>query len=125
VASYSDFSLGGSNTVRGWGFNARRGKNQFVNSLEYRYTVLETRAFRVVGLGLYAGLALAVFGDAGSAWNESGDFSSGGIGGGGIGLRLFLPFVNMIRLDFALGDGNAHAHLGINEKSVAQRNRVR
>jgi hypothetical protein len=31
----------------------------------------------------------------------------------------------MIRLDFALGDGNAHAHLGINEKSVAQRNRVR
>ncbi len=31
----------------------------------------------------------------------------------------------MIRLDFALGDGNAHAHFGINEKSVAQRNRVR
>ena len=123
--SYTDFALGGSNTVRGWGFNARRGKNQFINSLEYRYTVVDTRAFRVFGVGLYAGLALAVFGDAGTAWSLSSDFSQGFIAGGGIGLRLYLPFVNMIRLDFALGDGDAHAHFGINEKSVAQRNRVR
>ncbi len=70
VPSYTDFALGGSNTVRGWGFNARRGKNQFINSLEYRYTALETRAFRVFGVGLYAGLALAAFGDAGTAWSR-------------------------------------------------------
>jgi outer membrane protein assembly factor BamA len=125
VPAYADYALGGSNTVRGWGFNARRGKNQFINSVEYRYTVADTRSFRVFGVGLYAGLALAAFGDAGTAWTESDDFSAGVIGGGGIGLRIFLPFVNMIRLDFALGDGDAHAHLGINEKSVAQRNRVR
>jgi hypothetical protein len=31
----------------------------------------------------------------------------------------------MIRLDFALGDGDLHTHFGISEKSVAQRNRVR
>ena len=125
VPSYTDFALGGSNTVRGWGFNARRGKNQFINSLEYRYTVVDTRAFHVFGVGLYAGLAVAAFGDAGTAWSLSGDFSQGVIAGGGIGLRLYLPFVSMIRLDFALGDGKAHAHFGINEKSVAQRNRVR
>jgi outer membrane protein assembly factor BamA len=125
VPSYTDFSLGGSNTVRGWGFNARRGKNQFINSMEYRYTAVETRAFRVLGLGLYAGLALAAFGDGGTAWSQSDEFSGGFIAGGGIGLRIFLPFVNMIRLDFALGDGDTHAHFGINEKSVAQRNRVR
>ena len=125
VPSYTDFALGGSNTVRGWEFNASRGKNQFINSLEYRYTVVDTRAFRVFGVGLYAGLALAAFTDAGTAWSLSGDFSQGIIAGGGLGLRLYLPFVNMIRLDFALGDGNAHAHFGINEKSVAQRNRVR
>ena len=125
VPTYTDFALGGSNTIRGWEFNARRGKNQFINSLEYRYTVVDTRAFRVFGVGLYAGLALAFFGDAGTAWSLSGDFSQGFIAGGGIGLRLYLPFVSMIRLDFALGDGNAHAYLGINEKSVAQRNRVR
>jgi outer membrane protein assembly factor BamA len=125
VPTYMDYSLGGGNTVRGWEFNSRRGKNQFINSMEYRYTAVETRAFRVFGLSLYAGLALAAFGDAGSAWSESDDFSSGFIAGGGIGLRVFFPFVNMIRLDFALGDGNAHAHFGISEKAVAQRNRVR
>lgn len=125
VPSYMDFALGGSNTVRGWGFNARRGKNQFINSLEYRYTAVETKAFRVFGVGLYAGLAVAVFGDAGSAWSNSGEFSSGLIAGGGIGLRVFVPFVSMIRLDFALGDGDVHTHFGINEKSLAQRNRVR
>ena len=125
VPAYMDFSLGGSNTVRGWEFNARRGKNQFINSLEYRYTALETRAFRVFGVGLYAGVALAAFGDAGTAWNSSDQFSDGIIAGAGAGLRIFLPFINMIRIDFALGDGNAHAHFGINEKSVAQRNRVR
>ena len=125
VPSYMDFSLGGSNTVRGWGFNSRRGKNQFINSVEYRYTALETRAFRVFGVGLYAGLALAVFGDGGTAWTQPDDFSNGFIAGGGIGLRIFLPFVNMIRLDLGLGDGSAHGHFGINEKAVAQRNRVR
>jgi outer membrane protein assembly factor BamA len=125
VPSYMDFSLGGSNTVRGWEFNARRGRNQFINSLEYRYTALETRAFRVFGVGLYAGLALAAFGDAGTAWNASDQFSDGVIAGGGIGVRLSLPFINMIRIDFALGDGDVHTHFGINEKSVAQRNRVR
>ena len=46
------------------------------------------------------------------------------IGGGGIGLRLFVPFVNMIRFDLSVGDG-VHARFGINEKAVAQRNRVR
>ena len=125
VPTYADFSLGGANSVRGWGFNSRRGKNQFINTMEYRYTALETRAFRVFGLGLHAGVALAAFGDAGTAWSDSEDFSSGVIAGGGIGLRIFLPFVNMIRIDFALGNGSPHGHFGINEKSVAQRNRVR
>ena len=125
VPTYLDFSLGGSNSVRGWDFNSRRGKNQFINSLEYRYTALETRPFRVLGISLYAGLALAVFGDAGTVWTESDGFSDGFIAGGGVGLRLFIPFVSMIRLDFAMGDGNTHAHFGINEKAVGQRTRVR
>ena len=125
VPAYLDFTLGGSNSVRGWDFNSRRGKNQFINALEYRYTAVETRAFRVLGVSLYAGLALAVFGDAGTAWSESAGFSEGFIAGGGVGLRLFVPFVSMIRLDFAVGDGSSHAHFGINEKAVGQRMRVR
>jgi outer membrane translocation and assembly module TamA len=85
---------------------------------------MPTRTFHVFGFNLYSGLAIAAFTDIGTAWDDAG-FSDNAIGGGGIGLRLFVPFVNMIRLDFAFGDGHAHGLIGINEKAVAARNRVR
>ena len=110
--------------MRGHSFGTRRGKNQFITTVEYRYTVVPTRSFRVFGLNLYGGLALAAFTDVGSAWNDADGFSDGFIGGGGIGLRVFIPYVNMIRLDLSFGSG-VHGGLGINEKAVAQRNRVR
>ena len=124
VPTYSDYALGGENTVRGHSFAARRGKNQFITTVEYRYTVAPTRGFRVFGLDLYGGLALAAFTDVGSAWNDADGFSDGFIGGGGIGLRVYILYVNMIRLDLSFGSG-VHGGLGINEKAVAQRNRVR
>jgi outer membrane translocation and assembly module TamA len=73
---------------------------------------------------LYGGLAVAAFGDSGTAWDDPDGFSDGFISGGGIGLRLFVPYVNMIRLDFSYGSG-VLGQLGLNEKAVAQRNRVR
>jgi outer membrane protein assembly factor BamA len=124
LPTYTDYAIGGENTVRGWDFGSRRGKNQFITSLEYRYTAVPTRSFRVFGLNFYGGLAVAAFGDLGTAWDDSDGFSDGVIGGGGIGLRLFVPYVNMIRLDLSVGNG-VHGQLGINEKAVAQRNRVR
>ena len=124
VPTYLDYALGGANTVRGWDFASRRGKNQLIVSLEHRYTVVPTSAFRVKGLNLYGGLAFAVFADGGSAWNEPGEWTDNTIGGAGVGLRLFVPFVDVIRLDFSVGNGS-HANVGINDKAVAQRNRVR
>jgi len=124
IPIYADFALGGENSVRGHDFGAKRGKNQFINSLEYRYTAVPTRTFRVFGFNFYGGLAVAAFGDLGTAWDDADGFQDGFIGGGGIGLRLFVPYVNMIRLDFSVGSG-VHGQLGINEKAVAQRNRVR
>ena len=85
---------------------------------------MPTRSFRVFGLNFYGGLAVAAFGDFGAAWDDPDGFSDGFISGGGIGLRLFVPYVNMIRLDLSIGSG-VHGQLGINEKAVAQRNRVR
>jgi outer membrane protein assembly factor BamA len=124
LPTYADYALGGENTVRGHAFGTSRGKNQFISTIEYRYTVAPTRGFRVFGLDLYGGLAVAAFTDVGSAWNDADGFSDGLIGGGGIGLRVFIPYVNMIRLDLSFGSG-VHGGLGINEKAVAQRNRVR
>jgi len=124
LPTYSDYALGGENTVRGHAFNSSRGKNQFIATLEYRYSIVPLRTFRVAGLNFYAGLDIAGFGDVGSAWGNSDGFSDSVIGGYGIGLRLYIPYVNMIRIDLAFGDG-AHGGFGINEKAVAQRNRVR
>jgi len=61
----------------------------------------------------------------GSAWNGADDdFSGNAIAGAGVGLRFFVPFVDVIRLDFSIGNG-FHSTVGINDKAVAQRNRVR
>ena len=127
VPIYGDYSLGGENTIRGWPFGSRRGKNQFINTLEYRYVLVSTRNFRVFGINLYGGLGAAVFGDLGAVWNDPDEAADRFIGGGGIGLRLVVPFVNLVRLDLSFGqpNGSALCQLGVNEKFVAQRNRVR
>jgi len=36
-----------------------------------------------------------------------------------------VPYVSLLRIDFAVGDGGFHRTLGINEKAVAQRNLIR
>ncbi len=127
VPIYGDYSLGGENTIRGWPFGSRRGKNQFINTLEYRYVLVPTRNFSVFGVNFYAGLGAAVFGDLGAVWNDPDEMLDRFIGGGGIGLRVVVPYVNLIRLDLSVGqtDGGARFQLGVNEKFVAQRNRVR
>jgi outer membrane protein assembly factor BamA len=122
--AYTDYAVGGENSVRGWDYASRRGKNQFITTIEYRHLTFPTRAFSVGGVNLYAGLAIAVFGDVGSAWNAGSDFSRNTIAGGGIGLRVFVPFIDMLRLDFSFGD-SMQVGIGINEKAVAQRGRVR
>jgi len=125
VPTYLDYALGGANTVRGWEFASRRGKDQLIVSLEHRYTLLPTQPFALKGLNLYGGMAFAVFADVGSAWNGADDdFSGNAIAGAGVGLRFFVPFVDVIRLDFSVGNG-FHSTVGINDKAVAQRNRVR
>jgi outer membrane translocation and assembly module TamA len=124
LPAYADYALGGENTVRGWGFASRRGKNQFISTVEYRYTAVPTRSFRVFGANVYAGVALAGFVDVGSAWGHSDAFSDGLIAGAGIGLRVYVPYVSMLRLDLSVGDG-VLGGFGIDEKAVAQRSRVR
>jgi outer membrane protein assembly factor BamA len=124
LPAYADYALGGENTVRGRPFAEKRGKNQFISTIEYRYTALPARSFRVFGANWYGGLALAVFTDVGSAWDHSYGFSDGLICGGGVGLRLYVPYVSMVRFDLAVGS-SLHGGFGIGEKTVAQRNRVR
>jgi len=128
IPIYRDIHLGGTNSVRGWSdLRARNGKNQFINTVEYRYDLVKPRSFRVFGANLYGGLKLAAFGDIGTVWNESEQFSNNFIGGAGVGLRVIVPFIQMIRLDFAFGQRGEGLvpHFGIREKAFYHRRRVR
>ncbi len=127
VPIYRTYSIGGTNTVRGWKLNARQGKNQFINTLEYRYELLPPKSFQVHGIGFYVGVQLAAFADLGTAWDDGEDFTRNMIGGGGFGVRLIIPYVEMLRLDFAFGQSGhgIMSAVGIHEKAYYGRQRVR
>ena len=71
---------------------------------------------------------MAAFGDFGMAWDEGSEFKTDNfIGGFGVGLRLLIPVVGMMRFDFAWGQSGRAAffHIGSFEKAVMSRKRVR
>jgi len=66
-------------------------------------------------------------GDAGTAWNSGDEFRNNFIGGFGVGIRVIAPFIDMIRIDLAMGEtGNGLSpHFGLAEKAASHANRVR
>jgi outer membrane protein insertion porin family len=127
VAVWQQFGLGGTNSIRGWDLGSRTGKNQFINTLEYRYNIIEPKNLDIWRINIPVGLQLALFGDVGAAWNEPEEFRHEFIGGGGAGIRLLLPYVGMVRFDFGLGEPNGKllVHIGSGTKADRQRDRVR
>jgi outer membrane protein insertion porin family len=129
VAEWQLFSMGGTHTVRGWEFAARKGKNQFINTVEYRITLLRPRLLNLpLGIKYRGGLQIALFGDVGIGWSEKNRFQARNfIGGYGVGLRLLLPIVGLVRADIAWGQpGKAvMLHFGAFEKAEIARRRVR
>jgi len=130
VAPWEMFAIGGTNTVRGWPFAARRGKNQMINTLEYRFTLLKPKFWDLpLGFRYRGGLQLALFGDYGVGWEESDQFAASNfIGGFGVGVRLLIPIVGMARLDVGFGERGLtkmYFHLGSFEKATMARRRVR
>ena len=127
IPVHQDFHIGGTNSLRGWKINARHGKNQWLNTFEYRYDLVKVRDFSIKGQNFYAGVQLAAFADSGSAWNTGEEFGRNFIGGGGFGIRLIVPYVNLVRIDFGFGQSGQGMipHFGVLEKAVYQRRRVR
>jgi len=129
IAVWQQFGLGGTNSVRGWDLGSEIGKNQFINTLEYRYMLMNPRAFNYFGVTAFLGMQLTIFGDFGWAWHGENqkEFSESFIDGYGMGMRFLLPYVGVVRVDFGFGqgDGSIEVHLGSYEKQVKQRDRVR
>jgi outer membrane protein assembly factor BamA len=128
LPEYLRFALGGANSVRGWDVGSRRGRNQFIGTLEYSYVVKPVTAFSVAGLNLYAGVQLVGFADLGLAWDDGDDFDTRtAIDGYGFGMRLLVPFVDVIRVEMAWGEPGrgSFAYFGVSLKAARQRQRVR
>jgi outer membrane protein insertion porin family len=127
IPVHEDFHIGGTNTLRGWTIDARQGKDQWLNTLEYRFDLLKVNDHSFKGFNYYYGVQLVAYGDAGTAWYENDEFSRNFIGGGGVGIHIIVPYVNVIRIDFGWGQANQGmiTHFGILEKAVYARRRVR
>lgn len=127
IATWQMLGLGGTNTVRGWEYASRVGKNQLIGTLEYSYMLLKPRLVRLpFGLRYRGGLQLCAFGDIGTVWSQGSDFGGRNlIAGGGVGVRLLVPIVGMVRFDLAWGGGGTMFHIGSFEKAVMARRRVR
>jgi outer membrane protein assembly factor BamA len=127
IAPWQQYSLGGTNSVRGWDLGSRTGKHQFINTLEYRYTLLKPRLIDYFGLSMQVGMHIAAFADVGTAWTQEEDFRKNIIDGYGIGIRFIMPYLGLMRFDFGAGqpDARIQVHIGSYEKPVRQRDRVR
>jgi outer membrane protein assembly factor BamA len=128
LPEYMQFALGGANSVRGWSLGSRIGRNQFISTAEYAYVARPVTPFTVFGINAYAGLQIAAFADVGLTWNDRSDCRpASAIDGYGIDLRVLVPFVDLIRIDVAVGEPGkgATAYLGISLKAARQRQRVR
>jgi outer membrane translocation and assembly module TamA len=71
---------------------------------------------------------VALFGDLGIGWDTWDQFNRKKfIGGVGVGARLLLPIVGVLRIDFGWGQEgkSVMAHFGAYEKPVMTRKRVR
>ena len=104
----------------------RRGRLAELAAIELRLVlgdaVLEVRRKYLLRLA-----PLAAFGDFGTAWDTSEEFSDHWIAGGGVGIRLIIPQMVMMRFDLAFGEPalGVSFHFGTDEKAAAQRFRIR
>ena len=131
VPEYTQFNLGGVNSIRGHQPDGLAmtlyGKNQLITTVEYRFLASDIREYEIFGWPLGVGLQLALFGDAGVAWSDDSDLSRERTEVGyGVGVRLLVPVVDMVRRDVGCDrDGRVVFHFAIDQKFEAQRKRLR
>jgi outer membrane protein assembly factor BamA len=127
IPSHQEFYIGGTNSVRGWELGVRHGQNQWLNTVEYWYRLMEQKKWKVWIIKWRMGFQIGVFGDLGTAWTEYEDLRENWIGGFGAGFRLSMPVITVVRLDVGYGPngGVVRFHVGGAEKASVQKFRVR
>jgi outer membrane protein insertion porin family len=98
---YVIFGLGGAGTIRGYASGKFKGAHRWYQSAELRYALLPKMVFEMPLLGFIdIGLGVLAFADAGVVWDRVNEFEIDRFHGGfGVGLRLYSPYQDVIRLD--------------------------
>ncbi len=131
VPEYAMYRMGGANSIRGYSIEELGrvlfGKNQMILTFEDQILLKDIREYRIIKWPVSLGLQLAFFLDAGIAWNEGNQFAMDRFKlGGGIGVRLLVPGVDMVRFDLGIGEGgDVQFHFATSNKLAAQRERLR
>ena len=99
VPVYENYYIGGSGSIRGLAGNSYKGTRILLSSMEYRFDILKSRPILPK---FDFGIGGAAFIDNGTVWNageSAGDKRF--YNGFGMGLRFFLPFIEVFRVDLA------------------------
>jgi len=119
IATYDQYFLGGSNSVRGYKVDTLgreiQGKNRFLATAEYRYLVLPVSPLRIFKWSIAVGAELAAFADVGVIWNQPEQFNLDRTRFGyGIGARVLFPVVEMVRFDIGVSEfGDIEFNFGV------------
>ncbi len=115
VPDYRLLGVGGSSSIRGQPGDVEVGSNLGRASAELRFPIMDQRRFslpipfvpqRISNVDLR--IAGFLFADAGSAWNDAPGFREARVRSGyGVGLRLFLPIVELVRLELAFDESGS------------------
>ncbi len=112
VPTYLRQNLGGINTLRGYDQGEFGGESRWIAWVEERIPLLRKRTTRIWGKTLDFAVDFTVFGDMGSIWegNELLEGHAKSRWGGGGGLRLIMPWVDVFRIEVATNGENVIAY---------------
>ena len=88
---HEEMRVGGSETLRGFELGAFRGDKMLFGNAEYKIKIVDK-------------VQAVIFADMGKAWKEEEAMDLGELTySGGLGLRLTVPFLGQVRLDYGIG----------------------
>lgn len=131
VPLYLQYRMGGANSIRGYDVDElgreRFGKHQLLGTVAYEWLLMPLREVSWWKLSVSTGLKLAAFVDVGTAWNTDAEFRwSRAKVSYGLGARWLVPGLSVVRFDMGFTeDGDSRFQIGINDKAVSQRLRLR
>jgi outer membrane protein insertion porin family len=99
--AYLTTGLGGSGTVRGYPNSQFRGDHLWIQTVEWRFTLVPKEVFHLPRIGYVdVGFAMLIFIDSGITWTNQQSFTIENFHSGwGFGVRLYSPFQDVVRLD--------------------------